>query len=246
MPDLDSLRAMPRHPTQFFIGIVFASMNLSRASFLKGMVAIFTFADTKGAAMEPAVDYPATSQTPALCSEKTCQFHEAPKYVDYSTNQSVFGKILRGEAPALVLKESATLLAFLDRKPRAPLHALVIPKGFIASVFALSKEDLPLLEEMRNMGIDLVKTYYPDAYRDNDYILCFHVPPFNSVDHIHLHVMAPASQIPFYLRRGKYQVGTRWCTSLRSVRRRLKAGKSAIPPIYSQFIPNESKLKDKQ
>ncbi|MBX9977159.1 MAG: HIT domain-containing protein [Alphaproteobacteria bacterium] len=44
-----------------------------------------------------------------------------------STN--IFAKILRKEIPATVIHETACSLAFHDAFPKAPLHALVIPKG---------------------------------------------------------------------------------------------------------------------
>lgn len=34
----------------------------------------------------------------------------------------------------------------------------------------------------------------------NDILLGFHLPPFNSVSHLHLHVIAPASELSFYQR----------------------------------------------
>jgi diadenosine tetraphosphate (Ap4A) HIT family hydrolase len=109
--------------------------------------------------------------------------------------------------------------------------------------------DLMLLQEMENMAISLLEKYEPQTFlsastkngnkndnnnnddeNDNDYILCFHVPPFNSVDHLHLHVLAPASQMSWFHRYVKYNVqSTRWCTSLASVKRRLAAGQPAVP-----------------
>ena len=173
-------------------------------------------------------------ETPLACNDKSCQLHEPPPGVDYSENESVFGEILRGEAPAIVLDESERVLVFCDRNPRAPLHGLVIPKRFIKSVFALQPDDLSVLDEMIEMGQDTVKRLYPEAYRENNYILCFHVPPFNSVDHLHLHVLAPATQMSPIYRFGKYLTGipVRWCASAESVRQRVAAGKKAVPYRY--------------
>src|SRR6056300_204852 len=55
----------------------------------------------------------------------------------YSNNPSVFGKILRGELPARTYLESTDLLAFRDRSLKAPLHALVIPKRYVKTVYSL-------------------------------------------------------------------------------------------------------------
>ena len=174
--------------------------------------------------MEPA-KIPAPTET----GSPIASYHAAPPGVNYAENPSIFGKILRGEISALTLYESSHLLAFQDRTPRAKLHALVIPKQFIPTVVSLTRDDLPLLEDMRKIGLLLIEQNYPDAIRRNDYILCFHVPPFNSVNHLHLHVLAPASEMKLHYRYGKYQVGTRWCVDESFVRDRLAAGKKAVP-----------------
>jgi diadenosine tetraphosphate (Ap4A) HIT family hydrolase len=148
----------------------------------------------------------------------------------YDDNWTVFGKILRGESPAVTYAESDDLLAFEDMHERAPLHGLIIPKRFIGGVFDLSTPtDLKLLEEMQHMAEKLLHDQHPAALLSGDYTLCFHIPPFNSVDHLHLHVLAPASEMKTYFRFIKYQVGTLWCTSLKSVMERLRAGKTAVP-----------------
>ncbi len=42
---------------------------------------------------------------------------------------NIFARILRGEIPCKKIVEDAYFLAFHDVSPRAPVHALVIPKG---------------------------------------------------------------------------------------------------------------------
>ena len=74
----------------------------------------------------------------------------------------------------------------------------------------------------------------PQALVDDDYILCFHIPPFNSVDHLHLHVLAPASEMNYLYRYGKYNTGARWCIGALEVIERLKGGQLAVP--YKQLF----------
>lgn len=107
----------------------------------------------------------------------TCQIHSAPPGVDYSTNPTVFGEILRGELPAQVLFETPNLLAFRDKSPRAPFHALVIPKQYIPTVRELKRSDAQLVLQMRELGLALIKSEYPEACKERDYMLCFHIPP---------------------------------------------------------------------
>lgn len=49
-------------------------------------------------------------------------------------DNNVFAKILRGEIPAKKIYEDAHALAFHDIGAKAPVHALVIPKGKYVSI----------------------------------------------------------------------------------------------------------------
>lgn len=44
-------------------------------------------------------------------------------------DQNIFAKILRGEIPSKKIMEDDHVLAFHDVFPKAPIHALIIPKG---------------------------------------------------------------------------------------------------------------------
>ncbi|GKY90339.1 hypothetical protein MPSEU_000007900 [Mayamaea pseudoterrestris] len=162
---------------------------------------------------------------------KTSVYHKPPHIsVDYSKNPTVFGRILQGELPASVLRESQDLLAFVDRTPRAPLHALIIPKQFIQDVYYLTAttKDIKLLEDMEEMALDILREHDPEAVETNDYRLVFHIPPFNSVDHLHVHVLAPNSNMKPYYKSIKYAENTKWSVSLDRVLTRLRQGKSAV------------------
>lgn len=168
-------------------------------------------------------------EEPILGSSRSCSFHTPPLNVNYENNPSVFGAILRGELPTLTLNETDSILAFEDKAPRAPLHALVIPKKYIKTVVELRDDDVHLLQDMQQIAMALIHKYYPEAAKREDYILCYHVPPFNSVDHLHLHVLAPASEMSWIYRYGKYLVGTPWCIGESQVRHRLRLGMTAVP-----------------
>jgi diadenosine tetraphosphate (Ap4A) HIT family hydrolase len=148
---------------------------------------------------------------------------------DYQDNPTVFGKILRGEIGCHEFDETPHVLAFEDIHPRADLHALVIPKRYIPTVFDLTPDDLGLLEEMRDTALRVLQVHQPDAYRTGDYRLVFHVPPYNSVNHLHLHVLAPASTMRWFYAWIKYNPRTRWCTDWAAVVQRLQRGHPAVP-----------------
>jgi diadenosine tetraphosphate (Ap4A) HIT family hydrolase len=148
---------------------------------------------------------------------------------DYQDNPTVFGKILRGEIGCHEFDETPHVLAFEDIHPRADLHALVIPKRYIPTVFDLTPNDLNLLEEMRDTALRVLHVHQPEAYRTGDYRLVFHVPPYNSVNHLHLHVLAPASTMRWFYAWIKYNPRTRWCTDWAAVVQRLQRGQPAVP-----------------
>ncbi|EEC45185.1 predicted protein [Phaeodactylum tricornutum CCAP 1055/1] len=196
-------------------------MLLSRI--LPSALAMFTLFAISRKSLTPLPEQ--TLSAPA----KVREYHTPPQDVHYGDNTSVFGRILNGELPASTFAESNDLFAFEDAHPQAPLHALIISKRFIGSVFDLELSDLNLVRSMRDMAYELIRERYPEALSKKDYILCFHIPPFNSVDHIHLHVLAPASRMQMLFRFVKYNVRTRWCTDVDTVIRRLEQGEAAVP-----------------
>ena len=122
---------------------------------------------------------------------------------DIKNNPTVFGKILKGALnkdksyESKILYEDSEFLAFRNIKPYAKLTALVIPKRFILqSPDDLSPEHLDVIIRMKEIAEqDIVKKYEPEAYSKKDYWLRFHRPPHNSVKHLHLHILAPRSEI---------------------------------------------------
>ncbi|KAJ8390238.1 hypothetical protein AAFF_G00109770 [Aldrovandia affinis] len=85
------------------------------------------------------------------------------------------------------------LFCLRDRKPGAHHHYLVVPKRHMGNCLSLKKEHVPLVKKMVEMGKTVLqKNHVTDL---NDIRLGFHVPPFSSVPHLHLHVLAPASQM---------------------------------------------------
>lgn len=81
------------------------------------------------------------------------------------------------------------------------MHLLVIPNEHLGSVKTLNRSSLPLIQEMLRIGQKL----HADRHPSSDPVMGFHMPPFTSVEHLHLHVLGGAFKNPF--RRLKYQPG---------------------------------------
>ncbi|HEX4857943.1 MAG TPA: histidine triad nucleotide-binding protein [Usitatibacteraceae bacterium] len=63
-------------------------------------------------------------------------------------NDTIFGKILRGEIPCKRVYEDDEVLAFHDIHPVAEVHFLIIPKRFIPSLAETTPEDAPILGKL--------------------------------------------------------------------------------------------------
>jgi len=61
------------------------------------------------------------------------------------SEDTIFGKIARGEAPADMVYEDDLCLAFRDMYPAAPTHILVIPRKPIPRLCDATAEDQALL-----------------------------------------------------------------------------------------------------
>lgn len=63
-------------------------------------------------------------------------------------NNTVFGRILRGELPSRKVHEDELVYAFHDIQPAADVHFLIIPKKFIPTLADVSEQDAVLLGHM--------------------------------------------------------------------------------------------------
>lgn len=118
---------------------------------------------------------------------------------DLAANPTVFGALLRDELPRTTYYDDADYVAFRNVKRYAALAALVIPKRRLRQdPDALTADELPVVERLKAVALDVVAREQPAAFERGDYLLRFHRRPFNSVDHLHLHVLAPASSAPLW------------------------------------------------
>ncbi|KDQ59151.1 hypothetical protein JAAARDRAFT_127632 [Jaapia argillacea MUCL 33604] len=86
-----------------------------------------------------------------------------------------------------IVFEDENFAVFTDHKPSAVHHWQVIPKAHITSVRSLRKHDLHLVRTLGEIGHRFLdESGVPSHLRK----LGFHIPPFNSVNHLHLHVQA--------------------------------------------------------
>ncbi|KAK9893603.1 HIT-like protein [Cystobasidium minutum MCA 4210] len=85
-----------------------------------------------------------------------------------------------------VVYEDDKFTVFTDRSPGARLHLLCVPKEHIDNVKTLARKDVPMLNEMQAIGHRLLNE---SGFEPNMQRLGFHIPPFFSVNHLHLHIL---------------------------------------------------------
>jgi len=100
----------------------------------------------------------------------------------------LFCRIVAGEIPASVVRESPTTLAFRDIAPQAPTHVLVIPKRHHADISSLAAADpavaADVLREAHAVAVD-------ESVAGSGYRLIFNTGPDagQAVAHAHAHVL---------------------------------------------------------
>lgn len=107
-------------------------------------------------------------------------------------NDTVFGKILRGELPSTRVWEDEQCIAFRDITPAAPTHILVIPRKYIPTINDVSEEDKALVGHLVWVAQQVARQ---EGVADDGYRLVFNVNPGGgqTVYHIHLHILAGRS-----------------------------------------------------
>ncbi|HSK25312.1 MAG TPA: histidine triad nucleotide-binding protein [Jiangellales bacterium] len=98
----------------------------------------------------------------------------------------LFCRIVAGELPADVVRESERTLAFRDIDPQAPVHVLVVTRDHHADVGALAADDPGALAELVREAREVAT-----AEGAADYRLVFNTGAHagQSVFHVHGHVI---------------------------------------------------------
>ncbi|HET9187996.1 MAG TPA: histidine triad nucleotide-binding protein [Acidothermaceae bacterium] len=99
----------------------------------------------------------------------------------------LFCRIVAGEIPATLVRESERTVAFRDIAPQAPTHVLVVPKDHYPDVAALSAQPA-LLAELVGQAHAVAAD---EGLTDRGYRLVFNTGPDagQTVFHAHVHVL---------------------------------------------------------
>jgi histidine triad (HIT) family protein len=101
---------------------------------------------------------------------------------------TLFEKIIAGELPAKIVFQDARVTAFLDIRPLAPVHILIVPNKPIATVNDVADEDEALLGHLFIVARNLAREngIAADGYR---LIVNCNAHGGQEVYHLHLHLL---------------------------------------------------------
>lgn len=103
----------------------------------------------------------------------------------------------------LVILQDDEIIVFQDINPAAKHHLLVVPREHIPDSKSLLPHQLPLVERLIQVGdqvlLEQIKKKSPEITNPEQVPkrTGFHWPPFHTVSHLHLHVIAPSDQMGF-------------------------------------------------
>jgi histidine triad (HIT) family protein len=98
----------------------------------------------------------------------------------------LFCRVVAGEIPATVVRESATTIAFRDINPQAPTHVLVIPRAHHENVASLANDAELLVDVVTEARAVAEQEGVADGWR-----LLFNTGESagQTVFHVHAHVL---------------------------------------------------------
>ena len=101
---------------------------------------------------------------------------------------TLFERIIAGELPATVVFRDSEVIAFLDIRPAAPVHILIVPHKPIPTTDELDDADAPLVGHMVMVARDLARQH---GIAKSGYRLILNCNPDSGqeVYHLHLHLL---------------------------------------------------------
>ncbi|KAL3674518.1 hypothetical protein V7S43_000466 [Phytophthora oleae] len=153
-----------------------------------------------------------------------------------------FCEILRTRAEPF-LYEDEHVVVFRPLRPIVPSHVLIVPRAHIRNVNRLAARHRELVARMHrvaeavmtkgseNGAVEGYVEQQPEEPEEPEEVhtqgdesrvrYSFHVPPFNSIDHVHMHAFLDDPRRLGYYGRIKYRTESWWCRSYDQVMARL-------------------------
>ncbi|EDV46864.1 histidine triad nucleotide-binding protein 3 [Drosophila erecta] len=112
-----------------------------------------------------------------------------------AVDNCIFCQISNGQDPKSVLVvETNEFVIFQDIKPASQHHYLAVTKNHYDSLKDLNKTHDSLVQRMESA---LKEFLVGKGVSVDDALFGFHLPPFITVKHLHMHAIAPRTQMSF-------------------------------------------------
>jgi histidine triad (HIT) family protein len=105
---------------------------------------------------------------------------------DPASQDTIFGRILRGEIPCDQVYADERCLAFRDVAPQAPVHVLVIPRQSITQLSEASEEHQDLLGHLLLVAARVARQEGLESFRT---VINSGAEAGQTVFHLHMHVI---------------------------------------------------------
>jgi diadenosine tetraphosphate (Ap4A) HIT family hydrolase len=161
----------------------------------------------------------------------------ARKGVTYNRDGSVvccrFCEILRSGDADFVYEDDA-IAVFRPLAPVVASHVLVVPRCHIRNINKLTPEHAELLQRMRAVAELVLLPERERAFGSTvECKFAFHKPPFNSIDHVHMHAFRKSGHAFGCFGAIKYRTETWWCRSFEEVFYRVSTTSTMSSPSSS-------------
>jgi histidine triad (HIT) family protein len=133
----------------------------------------------------PNVAFSSASDAPALASVAAAP-DPATIAGGAAANDTIFGRILRGEIPCDTVYADDLCLAFRDVNPQAPVHVLVIPRKPLPSLAEARLEDQELLGHLLLVASQVARQEGLASWRT---VINSGAEAGQTVFHLHVHVI---------------------------------------------------------
>ena len=101
-------------------------------------------------------------------------------------NDTIFGRILRGEIPCDQVYADEHCLAFRDVSPQAPVHLLVIPREHVVNLAEAGEQHEQLLGHLLLVAANVARQEGLDSFRT---VINSGAEAGQTVFHLHVHVI---------------------------------------------------------
>ncbi|GIY66881.1 histidine triad nucleotide-binding protein 3 [Caerostris darwini] len=119
-----------------------------------------------------------------------------PKMTDVKKDEKCLFCCIKDKSTEIIF-EDEEYLAFRDIKPATSHHYLIIPKSHMTNTSSLLPSDIPIVKRLVEIGEIILKN---NSASISDARFGFHVPPFNSIRHLHLHAISCVNEMGFISR----------------------------------------------